>query len=167
MKPALQLVAALRDRVGRETLVRGKELDNQEALNASFLPSKIFVLVLAACAVWVVILTAAFLFFTGYGVSAGWIFAGAILTALVCWSGLMIRELRQALDYNEPEDSEMDDCELFLGHEPSMDCRKNQDRMGNRLPFRAVHPVNGERCPGLSCEVRPKRRDRSKSSGPI
>jgi hypothetical protein len=167
MKPALQIVAALRDRVGRETLVRGKEVDIQASLNASFLPSKVLILVLAACAVWVVILTGAFLLFTGYGISAGWIFAGAIVAALVCWSGLMVREVRQALEYDEPEDPEMDDCELFLGHEPAVDFRKNQDRMGNRLPFRAMHPVKGERCPGLSYEVRPQRRDRSKSTGPI
>ena len=167
MKPALQTVAALRDRVERETLVRGEELDSQEPLSASLLPSRILFLLIAACAIWVAILTGAFLFFSGFGIGAGWIFAGAVLAALGCWTLLMVREIKLAAAHDSPEVREVADGELFLDEEAPMENRQIQDRMGNRLPFRSTYPIHGGRCPGLSCDIPQHRRDRTKSTGPI
>lgn len=63
----------------------------------SFLPSKILILLVAACLVWIGILSLAFLAFSGMAVSSGWIVAGALFFAVLAWILVMFREIRGAV----------------------------------------------------------------------
>lgn len=66
-------------------------------MSTPFLPSKTLILLVAACLVWIGILSVAFLAFSGMSVSSGWIVAGALLFAVVAWVLVMFREVRGAI----------------------------------------------------------------------
>lgn len=63
----------------------------------SFAPSKILILLVAACLVWIGIISLAVLAFSGMAVSSGWIVAGALAFAVVAWVLVMAREIRSAV----------------------------------------------------------------------
>ena len=86
----------LRDRVGRENLAIAGRLDISCLLKASLLPSKMLILLAGACLGWIGLLATAFMAFTGSGVTAAWIFAGALLFALIVWTVVMAGEFRGA-----------------------------------------------------------------------
>lgn len=68
------------------------------------------ILLAAACLAWIGILSLAFMAFLGTGVSAGWIFAGALLLALAVWVVVMFREFKQAIRMREsfsPDDEDL------------------------------------------------------------
>lgn len=54
-----------------------------------------FVLV-GACLAWIGLLSVAFLVLTGFGVTTGWIVAGALFFSLVVWTVVMGGEFRNA-----------------------------------------------------------------------
>jgi membrane protein implicated in regulation of membrane protease activity len=62
----------------------------------SFVPSKILILLVAACLVWVGIISLAVAVFSG-SVSSGWVVAGAIVLAVMAWVLVMAREIRGAV----------------------------------------------------------------------
>lgn len=62
----------------------------------SFIPSKILILLVAACLVWVGIISLAVAVFSG-SVSFGWVVAGAIVLAVMAWLLVMAREIRGAV----------------------------------------------------------------------
>lgn len=66
-------------------------------MSTSFLPSKTLILLVAACLVWIGILSVAFLAFSGMSLSSGWIVAGALFFAVVAWVLVMFREIRGAI----------------------------------------------------------------------
>ncbi|MES2440252.1 MAG: hypothetical protein V4584_14375 [Verrucomicrobiota bacterium] len=66
-------------------------------MSTSYRPSKIFILVAAACLVWIGLLSLAFMAISGMALSAGWIFAGALVFALAVWTVVMLKEIRQAI----------------------------------------------------------------------
>ncbi len=55
------------------------------------------ILLVAACLVWIGLLSLAFVIFSGTAVSAGWIVAGALVSAVVVWVLVMLREIRNAI----------------------------------------------------------------------
>lgn len=71
-------------------------LDITCLLKASLLPSKMLILLAGACLAWVGLLSVAFLAFTGLGLGAAWVFAGALMFALVVWALVMGGEFRNA-----------------------------------------------------------------------
>ena len=85
-----------------------KTLDSKEPLNSKFLPSKILILLMAACLGWIALLSLAFMLFLGKGVAAGWIFAGALFLALAVWAIVMFREFRLSFEMKQEFDEE--DC---------------------------------------------------------
>jgi hypothetical protein len=82
-------------------------IDIQYSLSNSFLPSKILILLVAACLSWIGLLSLAFVCFFGNGISAGWIFAGTLIVALMVWFILMFNEFRQAIEIPEESDAEL------------------------------------------------------------
>lgn len=101
------------DREGKERLANAGIVDNQCFLSCPFLPSKVFVLLAAACLGWIGLLSLAFVFFMGTGVSAGWIFAGALVLALAIWAVVMFGEFRRAIDLTQAAEPDvLEDCEL-------------------------------------------------------
>lgn len=54
------------------------------------------ILLAGACLAWIGLLSVAFIAFTGLGFGAGWVFAGALVFALVVWSLVMAGEFRNA-----------------------------------------------------------------------
>lgn len=106
-------VGAVRDRVGRECLAKPGVVDNQHSLSCSLLPSKVFVLLAAACLGWIGLLSLAFMLFMSTGVSAGWIFAGALVLALGIWVVVMFGEFRRAIELTQAEaPEELEDREF-------------------------------------------------------
>lgn len=85
----------------------GNSIDIQYSLNNSFLPSKLLILLVAACLSWIGLLSLAFVCFFGTGLSAGWIFAGALILALMVWFVLMFSEFRQAIEMPEEASAEL------------------------------------------------------------
>lgn len=63
----------------------------------SFAPSKILILLVAACLVWIGIISLGVLVFSGMAVSSGWIVAGAMVLAVMAWVLVMAREIRGAV----------------------------------------------------------------------
>ena len=157
----------LRDRVGRDSLAVGEEVDISSLLKTSFLPSKILVLLGGACLVWIGILSLAFMLLTGKGIAAGWIFAGALFLALTVWVVVMFREFLHAMGWPSAlDDDRTDDCDLDLTLDQSP-VRLRAGIFGSRSD-RAFAPITpGRRMKGLTCEIRPRRRaDRpSRSAG--
>ena len=101
---ALPYAIAWRNECLREPV----RVDIQYPLSVSILPSKIFVLLVAACLGWIALLSAAFVLLLGTDISSGWIIAGALIAALAVWVAVMFREIRHAPDqpeYFSPEDS--------------------------------------------------------------
>jgi hypothetical protein len=105
----------LRDHVGKDFLAGRGFLDIKCPLNNPLLPSKMLILLAATCLAWVGILSLAFMAFTGSGISAGWIFAGALIAGLAVWVALMFREIQNAPRAAESFDDENDDIDLQLG----------------------------------------------------
>jgi hypothetical protein len=75
-------------------------------LKASFLPSRILILVVASCIVWIGLLSLAFMTFTGTDVTVGWICAAALFFALVVWTLVMAGEFRSAVETSPCRDEE-------------------------------------------------------------
>ncbi len=71
------------------------------------------ILLAAACMVWLVILTLAFLIFTGTGVTAGWIFAGALVLAISVWVAVICLQFRPRTARGKK-----DEGLFYLGYEP-------------------------------------------------
>lgn len=115
----------LRDHVGREGLVSEDRFDIQHALKFPLLPSKVLVLLTAACLVWIGLLSLAFVFVMGTGASAGWIVAGLLFCALLVWAVVMRGEYRNAIDLTE--DFEPDAC---------LDCRLHSAADSSPVPPR-------------------------------
>ena len=126
---------AVRDRVGRECLAKAGGVDNQRFLSSSLLPSKVFVLLAAACLGWVGLLSLAFMFLMGTGVSAGWIFGGAMVLVLAIWVVVMFGEFRRAIELAQadtPEElEELEDREL----QSALDAMSASTRSGTDRAF--------------------------------
>jgi uncharacterized protein (DUF58 family) len=90
------------------------------------------ILLAATCLAWVGILSLAFMVFTGSGIAAGWIFAGALIAALAVWVVLMIREFQFSPRVTEAFDDENDDLELELARDPAPE-RFGFRRMGLQI----------------------------------
>lgn len=65
-------------------------------MNFPFLPSKVLILLVAACLVWVGLLSLAFVVLSGTVASTGFMVAGALVCAVVAWVLVMIREIRDS-----------------------------------------------------------------------
>ncbi|MEO5716689.1 MAG: hypothetical protein ABIT37_24635 [Luteolibacter sp.] len=75
-------------------------------LISSFQPSRILILLLASCFIWIGAIALAIVCFMGTTVTTGWIIAGALLVALAVWVIVMAGEIRNAVnhsDHFEPE----------------------------------------------------------------
>lgn len=90
------------------------------------------ILLAATCLAWVGILSLAFMAFTGSGISAGWIFAGALFAALAVWVVLMLRELQHAPRVAESFDDDNDELELQLARK-SVPVRSGFRRIGLQI----------------------------------
>ena len=88
-------------------------LDSSCLLNRLLLKSKVLILLAAACMVWLVILKLAFLVFTGSGVTAGWIFAGALVLAMSVWMAVIWLPF-----HARPARGKKDEGLFYLGYEP-------------------------------------------------
>lgn len=62
------------------------------------------ILLVAACLVWIGILSLAFLAFSGMSFSSGWIVAGALFFAVMAWVVVMFREFRGAIALPDTSD---------------------------------------------------------------
>ena len=65
------------------------------------MPPKMLILLLAACLVWIVVLSIAFLAMSGTAASTGFIVAGSLVGAAVAWVLVMIREIRDAIQVSD------------------------------------------------------------------
>ncbi len=87
------------------------------------LPFKVLILVVAACLVWITLISAAVIALTGVAASNGWIVAGALLFSAVAWVLVMIREIRNSVrmpdDFKNGESLNAD----IPGHELSRNKR--------------------------------------------
>jgi hypothetical protein len=81
----------------------------------NILPSKILILLLAACLMWIGLLSIAFMLFMGQGAVVGWIVAGVLAFSLIVWVGLMLFEVRQAFEVRSEAD---EDCHRVTGSLP-------------------------------------------------
>jgi hypothetical protein len=72
------------------------------------------ILLAATCLAWVGILSLVFMAFTGSGIAAGWIFAGALIAALAVWVVLIIKELQLSPRVAESFEDENDELEFQL-----------------------------------------------------
>ena len=59
------------------------------------------ILLVAACLVWIALLSMAFLAFSGTVAPTGFIVAGALLGATVAWVLIMIREIRDSIKVSD------------------------------------------------------------------
>ncbi|WP_348216546.1 hypothetical protein [Luteolibacter sp.] len=55
------------------------------------------ILLVAACLVWVGLLSLAYVLLSGTTISSGWIVAGALVFAVIAWVLVMIREIRDSI----------------------------------------------------------------------
>ncbi|RYD31908.1 MAG: hypothetical protein EOP85_22275, partial [Verrucomicrobiaceae bacterium] len=55
------------------------------------------ILLVAACLVWIGIISVAVLIFSGMSISTGWLIAGALFCAVMAWVLIMAREIRDAI----------------------------------------------------------------------
>jgi|GEM_PF-4169441 len=75
-------------------------------LTSSFQPSRILILLLASCFIWIGAIALAIVCFMGTSVTTGWIIAGGLVVALAVWVIVMAGEIRNAVvhsDHFEPE----------------------------------------------------------------
>lgn len=72
-------------------------------LKTSLLPSKTLLLFAAACLVWLVLISAVVMCFTGIASPAGWIFAGALFGAMLLAVLMVSREYRNAIELVETD----------------------------------------------------------------
>ncbi len=62
------------------------------------LPSKVLIVLLASCLLWVGGISLAVMWFAGTSVTIGWIVAGALVLALLVWLAVMFHEIRHAVE---------------------------------------------------------------------
>lgn len=127
------------------------------------------ILLAAACLVWVAILTGAFMAFSGSGVGAGWIFAGALVLALAVWVVVMFREFLHALGWPEVfQEDEEDEYDLCLSYETrTVRSGYRQPRMRqDRMLALEEKSARARRMKGLHCSIRPRRSDRPNRTTP-
>jgi hypothetical protein len=67
-------------------------------LISQFHPSKVFILLLASCLIWIGGISLAVAFFLGTAVTTGWIIGGALLLGALVWILVMFREIRDAIE---------------------------------------------------------------------
>ncbi len=65
---------------------------------SSFQPSKVTILLLASCLIWIGGISLVVAFFLGTAVTTGWIIAGALFAAVLVWVLVMVREIRDAIE---------------------------------------------------------------------
>ena len=65
------------------------------------MPSKVLILLVAACLVWVGLLSMAFMALSGTAASTGFIVAGALVFAVVAWVLVMVREFRDSVQVSD------------------------------------------------------------------
>ncbi len=68
---------------------------------ASLRPSKLLILLVFSCLVWIGIISFVVALFFGSGISLGWIVAGVLLLAALIWVAVMFREFRGAIEIPE------------------------------------------------------------------
>lgn len=90
------------------------------------------ILLAATCLAWIGIISLAFMLFTGTGISAGWIFGGALFTALAVWFVLMLREFQIAPRVEESFDDGSENLDLGLVKQP-ISLRSGFRRIGLRI----------------------------------
>lgn len=61
------------------------------------MPSKVLVVIVAACLIWIGLISLAIVLVSGASISVGWIIAGVLALAGVVWGLVMMREIRDAI----------------------------------------------------------------------
>jgi hypothetical protein len=90
-------------------------------LNTAILPSKVLILVGAACLFWIMLFSVSFAKLSGLAPSNGWLMAGALAFASAAWILLMVREVRNAVELPDPYGSaELTDHERFQSEAPEV-----------------------------------------------
>ena len=74
------------------------------------IPSKVLILFLAACLMWIGMITLAVVSLTGVGVSVGWMIGGVLGVAILVWLVVMAGEYRNAMDDPEAFSDDDDGC---------------------------------------------------------
>ncbi len=59
------------------------------------------ILLVAACLVWVGILSLAYVVLSGSAISTGWLVAGALMFAIVAWVLVMFREIQDSIKLHD------------------------------------------------------------------
>jgi fatty acid desaturase len=77
------------------------KIDSISILITSFRPSKLLILLVVSCLLWIGIISFAITLFTGSGLSAVWIIAGVLLLATLIWVVVMFREFQNAIEIPE------------------------------------------------------------------
>jgi hypothetical protein len=77
------------------------EIDITGILTAPFRPSKLLILLVFSCLVWIGIISCGIMLLVGNGFSVGWIVAGVLLLATLIWVVVMFREFRNAVEIPE------------------------------------------------------------------
>ncbi len=70
-------------------------------LTSSFQPSRILILLLASCFIWIGAIALAIVCFMGTSVTTGCIIAGGLVIALAVWVIVMAGEIRHAVNYSD------------------------------------------------------------------
>lgn len=66
-----------------------------------FRPSKLLILLVVSCLIWIWIISFGVMLLSGSGISVGWIVAGVLLLATLIWVVVMFREFRDAIEIPE------------------------------------------------------------------
>lgn len=114
------------------------------------LPSKVLILLVAACLVWVGLLSLAFVALSGTTASTGFILAGALVGAVVAWVLVMIREIKDSL--------QAQDLSSCAAHQEGDEEEANPAAAGLAAEI-SGRPVTGRRgmTPGLASKTRPRK----------
>jgi hypothetical protein len=79
-----------RDRVGRQSLAEGGEIDIKQMLKGNHHPARVLFLCIAALAVWVGVLALPVALVLWTGLSMLWVAAGAVTFAALIWTVLLL-----------------------------------------------------------------------------
>jgi membrane protein implicated in regulation of membrane protease activity len=92
-----------------------KFFDIQHFVNFPYLPLKMLILLGAACSLWIGLISVGVVMLMETGVSAGWIVAGLLFSALMVFALVMSREIQNAIVL--PESYREDSSEEFANED--------------------------------------------------
>lgn len=120
------------------------------------MPSKVLILLVASCLVWIGMIALAVLALSGIPFSSGWIAAGALFFAIAAWIIVMFREMRESFflpDSNCGSDRHQHPFPA-MGNEPACSQQDHETRI---FTHRAILPLSNRKA--TPRKLRSKRTD--------